>query len=367
MNNKKGILSYFSGMKDHRLDRRKKHDMLDIIVITIAAVLSGADDWYDIEEFAEIREDWLKTFLSLENGIPSHDTFNRFFANMNPTAFEHCFQQWIDSIEGLGKSQLISIDGKTIRGAKQGGKPSSIHLISAWASEHEVVLGQLRVHEKSNEITAIPALLEAIFIENSLVSIDAIGCQTEIAKKIIDEKGDYLLAVKENQKGLHTDLLDSFRFLKTEEVITDIDAGHGRIEKRKCSIVKDLSHITEVDKWKNLSTLIKIESERFHKSTGKTERQTRYYISSKEESADYFQQNVRSHWGIENKLHWMLDMVFHEDASRKRAGNAAQNFSMVTKIALKMLKMDTLSKRSIKTKRKRASWDGEYIKHLLKF
>lgn len=367
MNKKSEILTYFRTMKDHRLDRKKKHDMLDIITITIAAVLCGADDWYEIEEFAEIRESWLKTFLTLENGIPSHDTFNRFFANLDPISFERCFAAWVNSLEGITKEQLISIDGKTIRGAKQDGKKSPVHIVSAWASENEITLGQLRVYEKSNEITAIPALLASIFLENCLVSIDAMGCQYTIADAIIDKGGDYLLAVKENQKELHQNLLDSFRFFKSDDIITDMDTGHGRVETRKCSIIQDLGHITQQNNWKKLTTLIRLESERFIKVSGKTETQTRYYISSRKENADYFQKNIRAHWGIENKLHWMLDVAFNEDQSRKRAGNAAQNFSLISKIALNLLKSDQTSKRSIKIKRKKAGWDKEYLIRLLKF
>ncbi|MEJ7780193.1 MAG: ISAs1 family transposase [Daejeonella sp.] len=367
MNKRSKILSYFSTMEDHRLDRKKKHDMLDIIAITIAAVLCGADDWYDIEDFAEIQEPWLKTFLTLENGIPSHDTFNRFFAKLDPRSFESCFADWVSSLEGITKEQLISIDGKTIRGAKENGKKSPVHIVSAWSSENEITLGQLRVYEKSNEITAIPALLGSIFLENCLVSIDAMGCQHTIVDAILDKDCEYLLAVKENQKELHQNLLDSFRFFKPDDIFTDIDTGHGRVETRKCTVIKDLGHISRETEWRKLTSLIRIESERFIKVSGKTETQTRYYISSSNETAGYFQKNIRSHWGIENKLHWMLDVVFNEDKSRKRAGNAAQNFSLVTKIALRLLKNDQSSKRSVKTRRKRAGWNRDYLIKILNF
>lgn len=366
MHNKSKILSYFSTMEDHRLDRKKKHDMLDIITITIAAVLCGAGDWYEIEEFAEIRESWLKTFLRLENGIPSHDTFNRFFAKLDPKSFERCFVGWVNSLEGISNAQLVSIDGKTLRGAKHNGVKSPVHIVSAWAGENQITLGQLRVNEKSNEITAIPILLDAIFVENCLVSIDAMGCQQAIAAKIVDRGGDYLLAVKENQRELHQNILDSFRFFKADDILTDVDTGHGRVETRTCSIIRELGHIELKGRWKRITTLIRLESERFIQVSGKTEKQTRYYISSRKESADYFQKNIRSHWSIENQLHWMLDVVFREDQSRKRAGNAAQNFSLINKIALSMLKRDQTSKRSVKIKRKKAGWDTNYLIQLLK-
>lgn len=367
MDKKPGISTYFSAMKDHRLDRRRKHDMLDIIAITIAAVVCGAEDWYEIEEFALVNESWFKTFLTLENGIPSHDTINRFFANMDPATFESCFTAWINSLEGITKNQLISIDGKTIRGAKENGKKSPVHMVSAWADKNELVLGQLRVYEKSNEIKAIPDLLKSLFLKDCLVSIDAMGCQHIIVDTILDKGCDYLLAVKGNQDELEQNVLDSFRFFKQDDIDTDIDIGHGRVETRKCTIIKDLGHITRKEDWTKLTTLIRIESERFLKVSAKTETEIRYYISSKDESAAYFQKNIRAHWGIENKLHWMLDVIFNEDQSRKRAGNAAQNFSLVNKIALTILRRDLSSTKSIKIKRKRAGWDRDYLIKILNF
>jgi predicted transposase YbfD/YdcC len=367
MDKKPGISTYFSTMKDHRLDRKRKHDMLDIIAITIAAVVCGAEDWYEIEEFALVNESWFKTFLPLENGIPSHDTINRFFSNMNPATFESCFTDWINSLEGITQDQLVSIDGKTIRGAKENGKKSPVHMVSAWADKNELVLGQLRVYDKSNEITAIPDLLKSLFLMDCLVSVDAMGCQHTIADAIVDKGCDYLLAVKGNQGALQEGVLDSFRFFKPDDIVTDTDIGHGRIETRKCTVIKDLGHIIQKEEWTKLTTLIRIDSERFFKVSAKTETETRYYISSKNESAAYFQRNIRSHWGIENKLHWMLDVIFHEDQSRKRAGNAAQNFSLINKIALTLLKRDMSSTRSTKIKRKRAGWDREYLIKVLNF
>jgi len=341
--------------------------MLDIIAITIAAVVCGTEGWYEIEEFAIVNEPWFKTFLTLENRIPSHDTFNRFFANMDPRTFESCFAAWINSLEGITKDQLVSIDGKTIRGAKENGKKSPVHMVSAWADKNELILGQLRVYEKSNEITAIADLLTSLFLKGCLVSIDAMGCQHTVADAIVDKECDYLLAVKGNQGVLQENVLDSFRFFKPDDIVTDSNTGHGRVETRKCTVIKDLGHVTQKQEWPKLTTLIRIESERFFKASGKTETEKRYYISSKNESAAYFQQNVRSHWGIENKLHWMLDVVFHEDQSRKRAGNAAQNFSLVNKIALTLLKKDLSSNKSIKIKRKRAGWDRDYLIKILNF
>jgi predicted transposase YbfD/YdcC len=299
--------------------------------------------------------------------MPSHDTINRFFSNMDPATFESCFTDWINSLAGITQDQLISIDGKTIRGAKENGKKSPVHMVSAWADKNELVLGQLRVYEKSNEITAIPDLLKSLFLKDCLVSVDAMGCQHTIADAIVDKECDYFLAVKGNQGELHENVLDPFRFFNPDDTVIDIDTGHGRVETRKCSVIKNLGHIIQKSKWAKLTTLVRIESERFVKVSGKTETESRYYISSKNESAGYFGQNIRSHWGIENKLHWMLDVVFHEDQSRKRVGNAAQNFSLVNKIALTLLKRDLSSGRSVKIKRKRAGWDRDYLIKILNF
>lgn len=361
------ILGFFSGIKDHRLDRKKEHHLVDIIAITISSVICGAENWNEIEMYGKIREPWYRTFLDLPNGIPSHDTFNRFFAQLDPLAFEACFKEWVSSLADSTPGQLVSIDGKTIRGSKLLGPKSAIHMVSAWASDNNLVLGQLKVTDKSNEITAIPRLLEALFLENSLVSIDAMGCQRNIAAAILDKKADYLLAVKENQKELYRDIADTFRFSKPAEVIRDIDVGHGRVETRKCTIVNDLSHIENRDDWRGLKTLVKLESERHIKSSGKKETSIRYYISSKVASSVYFQQNIRSHWAIENKLHWMLDVVFHEDQSRKRAGNAAQNFSLINKIALTLLRNETSAKIGVKGRRLLAGWDNDFLLKVLKF
>jgi len=367
MKNNSSILSFFSGIKDHRLDRKKEHHLIDIIAIAISSVICGAENWNEVEMYGKVREPWYRAFLELPNGIPSHDTFNRFFAQLDPLAFETCFKQWVASLVDITQVSLVGIDGKTIRGPRQNGPKSAIHMASAWASDHNAVLGQLKVTDKSNEITAIPKLLDALFLGDSLVSIDAMGCQRNIAAAIVAKKADYLLAVKENQKELYRDIEDTFRFSKPVEVISDIDAGHGRVETRKCTVVTDLSHIENGENWKGLKSLVKLESERHIKATGKTETSTRYYISSKAATADYFQQNIRPHWAIENKPHWMLDVIFHEDQSRKRAGNAAQNFSLINKIALSILRNETSVKIGVKGRRLLAGWDNNFLLKILKF
>jgi predicted transposase YbfD/YdcC len=366
-NNTSAIFAYFSEMEDFRIDRKKQHLLTDIITITIAATLCGCNSYDDIEDFAIVREDWFKTFLALPNGIPSHDTINRVFAGMDPLKFEQCFRNWVADVLSGHQGQLISIDGKTIRGAKSHGLKSPIHMVSAWASDSNIVLGQVRVNEKSNEITAIPELLNSLFIKGSLISIDAMGCQEAIAGCIIKGKGDYLLAVKNNQPGLFENIEDSFRFLKPASYDEDIDIGHGRIETRKCTVIADLAHIDEPQRWKSLNVLVKMESERYFKATGKTEKATRYYIGSKLAEAAFYQRNIRGHWGIENKLHWVLDIDFQEDDDRKRNKNAAQNFSLINKVAINILKNDQTRNISIRRKKNIAAWDLKYLLILLNF
>lgn len=354
-----GLLSYFSEMKDPRVERTRYHNLDDTIFIAIAAVLSGAESWNEIEYYGEMKEEWLKEVLELPNGIPSHDTFNRLFSALDPEEFEKCFLNWIKSINETTKGEVVSIDGKTIRGSKKLGFKTATHIVSAWADKNELVLGQIKVDEKSNEITAIPKLLENLLIKDCIVTIDAMGCQKKIAGKIISKQANYILSVKENQKELFEDIQDSFRVLTPSDTNEDIDYGHGRIETRKCHVLTDLSLVNEAAKWKGLNSIIKIERERYFKATGKKEMETSFYISSLSE-AIVINNGVRKHWGIENKVHWVLDVAFNEDQSRKRTGNAAQNFSTLNRIALNLLKKDD-AKIGIKGKRKIIGWNNDYI------
>jgi len=270
------------------------------------------------------------------------------------------------SFTKLIDKEVVAIDGKAIRGAKSHGKKSPIHMVSAWADGNNVVLGQVKVSEKSNEITAIPDLLEVLLLKGCIVTIDAMGCQTDIASKIVEKDAAYILAVKENQKQLYLNIQDEFRFGKNIQTRVFQDLGHGRIETRKCSIITDFGHIENPERWEQLQTIIKIESTREFKNSDKpTETATRYYISSLEADPEDFQKAVRSHWGIENKLHWALDVAFSEDASRKRTGNSAQNFSILKKIALNLLKKDTTAKIGVKSRRLKAAWSNQYLLKIL--
>lgn len=361
---KENILWYFSKMNDPRVERTKLHNLEDIVFIAIASVLSGVETWNEMKMYGKAKKPWLETFLELSNAIPTHDTFNRFFTALDPEEFEHCFLEWIKSISDNTDGEFIGIDGKTMCGSRNQGCKSATHIVSAWADKNELILGQIKVEEKSNEITAIPKLLQALLLDGCIVTIDAMGCQKNIAKQIKKKNADYILAVKENQKELYEDIQDSFRILPPIDFNEDLDYGHGRIETRKCSVLTDLSLVENSTKWIGLCSIVRLERERYFKATEKVETETSYYISSLKE-ASTIQSGVRKHWGIENKVHWILDVAFNEDRSRKRNGNAAQNYSCLNRIALNMLRKDD-TKIGIKGKRLKAGWDNQFVFNLLK-
>jgi predicted transposase YbfD/YdcC len=358
-------LKYFSELTDPRVERNREHLLEEILLIAIAAVLSGAESWNDIADYGEDKQEWLQTFLTLPSGIPSHDTFNRVFAALDPEEMEKGFAAWVASIAKLTAGEVVAIDGKTLCGTRETGKKKLVHMVSAWAEGNGLVLGQRKVDEKSNEITAIPKLLNALELAGTVVTIDAMGCQREIASRIIEKKADYVLAVKENQPGLLADIKDSFQMLAADSVAEEVDCGHGRVERRNCLVVADLSLLERPFEWASLQALVRIESERYHKASGKTEREIRYYITSLKPDARRLNGAIRQHWGIENKLHWVLDVGFGEDLDRKRAGHAAQNFSLLNRIALNLLKQETTFKRGIKGKRLKAAWNHPYLLKLL--
>lgn len=356
------LKTIFGQIPDFRRSHKQLYDLESILLIGIISVICGADSWNEMENYARSKEEFLRSFLELPNGIPSHDTFNRVFSNIDSDVFERCFIEWVATLAQLSPKEIIAIDGKTIRGAKSNGAKSPVHMVSAWANDNNLVLGQVKVSEKSNEITAIPRLLEVLSLENTVVTIDAMGCQKEIARNIVEKKADYILAVKENQAQLHQDIVDEFKFAKNLQTIIDQDLGHGRIETRKCSAITNFQFIKPENKWTKLTSVIKIESIReFKNSTKKTEKATRYYISSLLATPNEFEKAIRSHWTIENKLHWTLDVAFAEDASRKRTNNASQNFSILNKIALNLLKNEKSSKVGVKSRRLKAGWDNHYL------
>lgn len=358
--------SIFSKIDDPRSDINKLHKLEDILLIGIISVICAADTWKNMETYAKAKEGFLRSFLDLPHGIPSDDTFNRVFSSIDSEQFESSFIDWVSDLVNLTDGEIIPIDGKTIRGAKSKGEKSPFHMVSAWASKNNMVLGQVKVSEKSNEITAIPKLLELIAIKGCTITIDAMGCQQEIATKIIKQQANYILAVKDNQKLLHQDIQDEFKFGKTIDKHLHQDMGHSRIETRTCSVIKDFKFIKDDNKWEDLKSIVKVESVREFKNSNKPiETATRYYISNLSVNAETFQKTIRLHWGIENKLHWVLDVAFSEDASRKRKGNAAQNFSVLSKIALNLLKKDTKTNQGIKGKRLKAAYDNNYLSQIL--
>jgi predicted transposase YbfD/YdcC len=360
------LISIFNQVEDPRSHINQLHNLIDILLIGIISVISGAETWKQMVGFAKSKEDFLKTFLELPHGIPSEDTINRVFSTLDSLKFETCFIEWVNSITDLNKGQVIAIDGKTIRGAKSHGKKSPIHMVSAWACESNLVLGQIKTAEKSNEITAIPQLLDILDIAEQTVTIDAMGTQKEIAEKIIKNGGNYILAVKANQAQLLEHIEDEFKFSKQLDISVSDDFGHGRIETRTCSVINDFKFIENQNVWKNLTSIIRIESIReFKNSEKETEKATRYYISNLEDNASTFQTSIRSHWAVENKLHWTLDVSFGEDASRKRKGNATQNYSVLLKIALNLLKNEKTEKQGVKGKRLKAGWDNQYLLKVL--
>jgi len=362
------ILDFAKNLPDCRQQVKVRHKATDIVFITVAAVICGAQDWDDVACLGECKEDFFRKHLELPNGIPSHDTFNRFFSNLDPQAMEEQFRQWVKEICSQN-TELIAIDGKTIRGAKNGSK-SLFHMVSAFCTANGVSLAQVKTAEKSNEITAIPRLIEVLDLKDCMISIDAMGCQETTVKKIREKGGDYLLAVKNNQHELFQSVEDTFRLQpKKEEVCSaTLDAGHGRIEERACYLSRDLSMI-DTTKWTDVQTILKVVSVRYNKKENRQEEQAvRYYISSAIKSAEDFNRCVRLHWGIENNLHWELDVSMGEDASRKRARNSPVNFSVVFKTALTMLKKyvpSDMKNTSIKRKRKMAGWSDKYLLEML--
>jgi predicted transposase YbfD/YdcC len=321
-------LKYFSELRDPRAERNLENLLEEILLISIAAVLSDAESWNDIADYGQDKLEWLKTFLMLLCGIPSHDTFNRVFAALDPEEMERGFAAWVSSIAKLTAGEVVAIDGKTLCDTRESGKKALVHMVSAWASANNLVLGQRKVDEKSDEITAIPKLLDALELAGTVVTIDAMGCQREIASRIIEKKADYVLAVKNNQGLLAEQVRDSFLLLVSDAVSEEIDCGHGRVEQRKCSVIADLSLIEKAAEWASLQGLVRIESE------------IRYYTTRLRPDATRLNTVIRQHWGIENKLHWVLDVGFCEDLDRKRTGNSAQTFSLLNRIALNLRKQE---------------------------
>ena len=365
------IIEYFSEVEDPREDNRR-HLLLDIIVIAICAAICGADTWTDVELFGKSKEKWFRGFLELPHGIPSHDTFGRVFAQIDPEQFQECFREWIAAVEERSAGQVIALDGKQLRRShdKKYDK-KAIYMVSAWASENSLVLGQRKVDERSNEITAVPKLLDMLEISGCIVTTDALNSQTEIAEKVLENDADYLFAIKANWpqlletiQGLF-DYPDEMRWVEYDYHKT-VDDAHGRSEVRECWTTSDpeyLQYITSTTNWPNVQSIGVIEATR---STGEeTTVKRRYFISSLASNAEQLLTTARTYWGIENKLHWVLDLAFREDESRVRKDNGPQNFAVLRHIALNLLRGEETAEISIRAKRKLAGWDNDYLLKVL--
>jgi predicted transposase YbfD/YdcC len=368
-----GVKHYFSGLQDpRRNDWNQRHDFHEILTIALCSIICGADDWVSVARFGEAKQEWFQTFLDLPNGIPSHDTFNNLFAKLDPDAFQDGFTAWASSLARELPDDIVAVDGKTLRRSfDRARSKSALHMVSAWSTANELVLGQLKTDAKSNEIHAIPQLLERLALEGSLVTIDAMGCQRKIAKHIVEKDADYLLGVKENQLGLHEAIhalyieaeSKGFTDAFPDSVVVEGDA-HGRVERRRCRVSQNLAGLgTLPEKWEGLKTLVVIESERVE--ADRTTRERRLYISSRAGDADYFLTATRHHWHIENKLHWVQDVAYREDESRHRLGNSTENLAILRRISLNLLKNEKTDKVGIKNKRLRAGWDSGYLLKVL--
>jgi predicted transposase YbfD/YdcC len=370
----RGALRCFSNMEDPRSNQGRRHALPDLIVIAITAVICNADGWEDIAVFGRSKQKWFQTFLELPHGIPSHDTFGRVFARLDPDAFEDAFGHWMGHLATTSEGRLIAVDGKTLRRSfdTAAGK-TALHMINAWCVTNQTVLGQVVCGEKGNEITDMPRLLELLDLQGAVVTADAMHCQKKTAQKIVEGGGDYLLQVKDNQPALHENLRLFFEQGLTDDCrgvayddAEDVDTGHGRIETRRCRSSWDIAGLAPSDDWPALRSAICVECTRqVGQEAPSNERH--YYISSLPgKDAGQMLRLARGHWGVENQLHWRMDVVFHEDDRRIRKGHGAENYTRLSRIALNLLKADTSVKASIRQKRKLAGWDHDFLLHLLK-
>jgi len=364
------LITHFSKVTDQRSEQGKRHKLIDIIVIAIVGIICGADDWVTIELAGKAKENWFRTFLELPHGIPSHDTFGKVFAWIDPKEFQASFMEWIQEVAVMTAGEVVALDGKTIRRShdRSSGK-QALHMVNAWASRNELVIGQRSVADKSNEITAIPELLKLLNIKGCIVTMDAMGTQKEISRLILAQKAEYVLAVKGNQGGLHERVQSLFEIDRKEKFRgssfakeRSVGKDHGRLEIRECWVASDPEYLAYVDpehEWEGLQSVAVIEAVR---DMGDHEtRSLRYFISSLKPTAGEMLTYIRSHWGVENSLHWSLDVVFREDDNRVRIGYAQENLAVMRKIALNVLRQEKSRKCGAKTKRLLCAMDHDYL------
>jgi predicted transposase YbfD/YdcC len=372
-----GLVDYLAAVPDPRVDRTREHQLIDILVIGVCCLICGGEGFTDMEIFGLAQREWFRTFLELPGGIPSHDTFNRVFSAIDPRAFMDCFIRWTQTLRARLKGEVVALDGKALRRAhnEDAGLP---YVVSAWAAENRLALGQIKVDEKSNEITAIPELLRVLDVAGCIVTIDAMGCQKKIAREIVAQGADYVLSLKGNQGTMQAEVEELFAALPLEKIADGrtvpeapcdfhqtVDGDHGRIETRRCWCTADVAWFADRDQWKGLASFGMVEAKR--ETKGKVSRERRYFISSLSgDDAAQFLQATRDHWGIENRLHWTLDVTFREDYARARTKNAAENLAALRRFALNLLKSETSEKKlSIRSKRLMAGWSGDYLKRVL--
>ena len=377
---KLSLIEHFEMLSDPRMDRTKAHDFIDVLIIAVCTLLCGGESFNDMEDFGYAKQDWFKTFLRLRNGIPSHDTFNRVLAALDPEQFLDCFLRWTQSLRQAVAQEIVALDGKALRRALN--KDQSIkYVVSAWAESNNLVLGQLKVTDKSNEITALPRLLRVLELSGCIVTIDAMGCQKKIAKEIIESDADFVLALKGNQETVHQEVKEFVDATVAETqkprpreaklsvaaarlaTLETVEKDHGRLETRRYYQSAELDWFADLKQWEGLKSVGMVESVR--EIDGKATVERRYYLSSLPLNVELFARAVRGHWGVENKLHWVMDVCFREDHSRARAGYAAENLATLRRLALNLLKREKTKKRGIRGKQLNAGWDHAYLLRLL--
>ena len=365
------FIDYFTALCDPRIEDRCDHKLIDILFIAVCAVICGADGFTDMEEFGLAKEAWLRQFLALPSGIPSHDTFGRVLARLKPAEFQRCFVNWVRAVAGLTQDEIVPIDGKTLRRSHhRSAGLQAIELVSAWAAANHLVLGQVKVAEGSNEITAVPELLKLLELRGCIITVDALNTQKEIAAEIRHQGADYVLALKSNHAALHKEVQEFFKAVKADRTYglqisthQTVDGEHGRIETRTYVHVNAPDHLSGYGDWQDLVSLGMVEASR--EVNGETSKEERCYLSSLKVEAKRLAEAVRGHWAIENSQHWVLDVAFREDDSRVRVGHAAENFALIRRVALNLLQQEKTLKRGVKTKRLKAALDERYLLKIL--